>query len=338
MRKNQSENVYYKQQVARMQVIKLIRAWLDERGFQELICPVLQPGVPAEPTIYPFVTRWDRYLGQERVSSELFLPLSPERAMKHYLSLGAGDCYSIGHCARNLEGVGPTHHPEFLMLEWYRVDCDYQQIMDDTRELLCFLTRRLTGKTAIEYQGQKYDWSRWRTLSVEALWQEKFGVSIKEILDLSAITQLARDRGYQTEGSDWEQIFNQLFLNEIEPTLPSEPFFLLDFPACLSPLCRPRRDRPWLAERFEVYVGGMELGNGNSEQLDAAAIRALFDAEIVARQRRGEFAPPLDEGMLADIARMQKSGHTYAGIGLGVDRVVMLLTGVEEIGAWWPQL
>ena len=87
-----------------------------------------------------------------------------------------------------------------------------------------------------------------------------------------------------------------------------------------------------------MYCGALELGNGNSEQLDAAAIRALFQAEITARQTGGEFAPPLDEEMLADIARMQKSGHTYAGIGLGVDRVAMLLTGVEEIGAWWPRL
>ena len=111
---------------------------------------------------------------------------------------------------------------------------------------------------------------------------------------------------------------------------------MIDFPAQLSPLCRPRADKPWLAERFEVYIHRLELGNGNSEQLDSQRVRELFAAELAAREKNHELAPPLDEGMLADIAALQQSGHTFAGIGLGVDRVAMLLTDVNSLGVWWP--
>lgn len=322
--------------LARMNVIRGLRSWLDEHGFQELICPILSPAVPAEPTIYPFVTHWNRQFDHEINSTPLFLPLSPERAMKHFLTLGFAECYSIGHCCRNMEAKGNTHHPEFLMLEWYRRDHDYRAIMDDTKTLLLYSQQKINHSSILEFQGARYDLTHWQTLSVDTLWQEKLGVPLQKCLELDTITTLASDRGYNVAGATWEQLFNQLFLNEIEPHFPAEPFFLIDFPAQLSPLCRPRADKPWLAERFEVYIHRLELGNGNSEQLDSNRVRELFAAELAERERNHELAPPLDEGMLSDIATLQHSGHTYAGIGLGVDRVAMLLSNVNSLGVWWP--
>jgi len=320
-----------------MTVIKLIRKFLDDRGFQELLCPILHQSVPAEPTIYPFTTHWDRYTDDNINSLPLYLPLSPERAMKHYLARGFGQCYSIGHCCRNLEGAGPTHHPEFLMLEWYRQDQDYHAIMDDTAALLQFLAQHMLGHTQVTWDGHTYDFSRWKLVSLDDLWAQYLGVRIEEILDISSLSRLAVAHGCNPEGATWEQLFNQLMLNEIEPKFSTDPFFLIDFPAVLSPLCRPRADKPHLAERFEVYVGGVELGNGNSEHLDAARIRELFSAELHTRITQGITPQPLDEDMISDIQAMADSGHQYAGIGLGVDRVAMLLTGQTSLDAWWPR-
>ncbi|MBQ6437754.1 hypothetical protein IJJ12_00030, partial [bacterium] len=271
---------------ARMGVIKNIRRFWDEQGFEEMIVPVLQPGVPAEPTIYPFVTSWDRRLEDGgRTGQQVFMPLSPERAMKHYLARGMDKIYSIGHCMRNMEAKGSSHHPEFLMLEWYRSGCDYHQIMADTKELIGWLAegarageaqRAASATEKVRFAGRNYSLVDWPTLSVEEMWQATFGGSIADFLDDESLRALAGARGYDTTG-DWEQIFNQLFLNEIETQLPADKFyFLLDFPAKLSPLCRPRADKDWLAERFEVYCGALELGNGNSEQLEEAVVRALF--------------------------------------------------------------
>ena len=176
----------------------------------------------------------------------------------------------------------------------------------------------------------------WQTLSLEQLWQEKFGLSLAQVQPLVLLKKLARQFGYHDTG-DWEQIFNQLFLNEIETTLPQTPFILWDFPARLSPLCAPKKRQPWLAQRFEVYLGGQEIGNGNTEQLDPGAIRRLFRAERQARLHRGQTPQPIDEEMLAAIAAMRRSGHTYAGMGLGLDRLAMAIADIKDIGQLWPR-
>ena len=345
----------------RSKVIKLIRSFFDTQGFDELVSPVLSRGAPAEPTIYPFVTHWSRANENKIEQTELFLPVSPEKQMKRYLAMGFEECYSIGHCFRNLEAAGPSHHPEFLMLEWYRPESDYRRIMADTKALIVYLInnflsddviqmydtcktsvkqaydKRMTNIRHLSYAGRQYDLANWPELSVEQLWKKTFGVSIGELQADAALAALARSRGYQVAGATWEQNFNQLFLNEIEPQLPTDQFyFLLDFPARLSPLCAPRAEAPWLAERFEVYCGALELGNGNSEQLDSARVRQLFADELTARERAGEPAPPLDEEMLAAIEALHRSGRTWAGMGLGVDRLAMLLTDTPDLSGWWP--
>ena len=319
----------------RMKVIKAIRAFFDDQDFTELIVPILNAGVPAELTIYPFSTQWWRKMDEK--ARTLYLPVSPERAMKILLAQGLRESYTIGHCFRNLEGTGPTHQPEFLMLEWYRTNSNYRQIMIDTEKLLATLAEQITGAKVINYQGKKYDLTHWQTLSVETLWQETFGMSIAAVAAGSGLRMLADARGYNVESSDWEQLFNQLFLNEIEPQLPTGPYFLIDFPARLSPLCQPCADRPWLAERFEAYLGNLELGNGNSEQLDSNAVRQLFTAEIARRQAANEPAPLLDEEMLASLETLAAENPRWAGMGLGVDRVAMALGDLPDIQVWWPK-
>ena len=319
----------------RMQVIKFIREYFDRRGFQELWCPLLSESVPAEPTIYPFATTWDRQNDKRLASKTLYLPISPERAMKKYLSLGFEECYSIGSCLRNMEGTSSTHHPEFLMLEWYRVGSDYQQIIDDTVDLIQRVNKQVNNRDVLVYQGKEFDIQHWQRRSVEDIWQEKWQTSLGDLQTLEAMRRFTRERGYSDDGT-WEEMFNQIFLNDIEPEFDEQPFVLLDFPAVLSPLCRPRADKPWLAERFEVYIDGIELGNGNSEQLDADAIERIFRKELHTRQRHGVATQPLDTQMLDTIRQMAAAGKQYAGMGLGVDRLAMMIADVASISDWWP--
>jgi lysyl-tRNA synthetase class 2 len=247
--------------------------------------------------------------------------------MKILLASGASEIFTIGHCFRNLEGTGTWHHPEFLMLEWYRVNADYQQIIADTQALIAFCHRKFKPQAPALL---------WQTLSVEQLWQEKFGLSLAQVQAPAKLKRVARQHGYDDAGN-WEQIFNQLFLNEIETAFPSTPFILSDFPARLSPLCAPKKKQPWLAERFEVYLQGREIGNGNTEQLDVASIRRLFQAEQQARLRRGQKPQPVDEEMLAAIRTLAHTGKTYAGMGLGIDRLALVLAELDDINQLWPR-
>lgn len=338
----------------REKVIKSIRSFFDGQGFYEVITPVLNTALPLEPNIHAFSTIWDR----PGKSQKLYLTTSPESALKKMLAEGIGNCYSIGHSFRNLEGSGPKHNPEFLMLEWYRSGADYKKIMEDVRELILHINSEF--KDEISYQGESVSLSgKWPIVSLVDLFEKYADMDLEKILkfqfdskskqiknvwipdtslpavrqvrnDNVDIYQLAGKKGYKAEGSSWEQIFNQIFLNEIEPYLPERPIFITDFPARISPLCKARADKPFLAERFEFYLFGMELGNGNTEKTDSREVRRLFEEEKKERKKGGLSSPPIDEGFLKALEKMNKMGD-FAGIGLGVERLAMIMADTENI-------
>lgn len=319
--------------ILRQEVIKLVRRFFDNQGFQEVTTPILNTGVPLEPRVYPFTTTWCSRAGDY----PLYLPIYPERDMKRLLALGLGNSYTIGHCFRNLEAKSPTHHPEFLMLEWYRQNSDYQQIMADTKKLFAFVATNLAAKlkgVARERALSVAHW-RWQHYSVASLWQERLGVPLEELLTEVPLARFAKRLGYQTQDSTWEQNFQQIFFNEIESRLPTTPFFLLDFPARLSPHCALQKDKPYLAARFEVYCQGVEIGNGNNEHLDAAKVRASYALERESREREG--LPPLadDEVMLKALQTLKDNQQQFAGIGVGADRLTMILADIDDIGAFY---
>ena len=284
-------------------MIKSIRQFFDARDFHEVLTPVLQSSVPLEPTIYPFSTIWQTIDGEQT----LFLATSPERHLKRMLALGLDNCYAIGHSFRNLENTGHQHQPEFLMMEWYRKNADYNTIMTDVEKLVGQLVEQekinqaLTTKTmtaqsttrqsitkkpanskilSLVYQRKSIDFtSPFPRVSLDQLCKEYLGVGIADISSDDQLEQFAQQKGYSTEHATWEQLFNQIFLNEIEPHFDQQPFFLIDFPACISPLCKPREDAPHLAQRFELYVAGIEIGNGNTEETDAEKVKKVLLAE-----------------------------------------------------------
>lgn len=321
-------------------VIKAIRTFLDERGFQELITPVLGRAFPLEPTLVPFSTTWQH--NQEH--DVLYLAQSPERALKRYLALGVGDCYALGKTFRNLEGAGSRHRPEFLMLEWYRWQADYRQIMRDTQDLVRFVLQAVNTwegrpQTGIlSYQGQTFDLNlEWPVISLAELVEREWHQSLETLLDDQELIAFAQKRGYQTEDATWEQLFDQLFLNELEHLLPVQPCFMIDFPTRLSPLCRPRADKPYLAERFEVFINRTELGNGNTENCDASRVRQSFEVERHQRLGLAQGGhPPIDEEFIQALTTIAAKQASLAGIGLGVERLLMVMADVTEIGLIEP--
>lgn len=312
--------------IVREYVIKAIRQFFDTQEFHEIQVPVLNKTIPLEPTLYSFKTCWN-----SKENMDLFLSTSPEGALKKLISKGIGNCYAIGSSFRNLEDSGRRHNPEFLMLEWYRVDADYNDIIEDCKKLIEFVESFLVDNK-IEFNNIDFSDGYWEEYTKESLFRKYIGRGWLSLLSDTQMHEFCKTKGLNVENANWEQLFNQLFLNYIEPHLIDEipPVIIKDFPAKISPLCKRSAEDPNIAERFEFYINGMEIGNGNSEQLDANLIEHNFIQEKIYREKRSESVHPYDEEFVQAIRECPYK--QLAGIGLGVDRLAMVLSGVDEIG------
>lgn len=304
--------------LAREQIIKACRTFFDLKSFHEVITPVLNEAIPLEENIYSFKTEWDAV----NDAQTFYLPTSPEGNLKKLLAQGIGNCYSIGHSFRNLENSGSLHSPEFLMLEWYREESDYRKIMQDTKELISFIAESQSSLVDERILTN----SRWPELSFETLFKEHANIEMEEVCKGEKLLEIAKEKGYSTDKASWSQLFDQIFLNEIEPHLPKEPFFLVDFPARVSPLCKTQANKSYLAERFEVYINGIELGNGNTESLDADFVEEEFTRVSEMRNEKSGMKAEYDHDFIDALRTLQKTGKSYAGIGVGVDRLQWLLS------------
>ena len=284
----------------REEIIKATRAFFYAKKFHEVIVPVLNDAVPIESHLHPFTTSWSTIDGEKK----RYLSLSPERSLKRMLASGIGNCFALGKSFRNLENSGSQHLPEFLMLEWYRENADYHQIMKDTEELIIAIQNKLKSICHCEEPGNLRGCQRGRSnlkTSMISPWKK---VSLHSLFK-------------KTGGWDESrEVFDQIFVNKIERKFPKEPFFLVDFPTRFSPLCKAQKEKPYLAERFELYINGMEIGNGNTENTDADSVRKALKK-------------PIDEMFMSALKTMRKK--TYAGMGLGIDRLAMLFSGVRDI-------
>jgi len=299
--------------------VKLLRKFFDDLMFHEVITPVLFKAIPAEPTLYAFSTEW----GNEK----FYLPTSPEAYLKKVLATGAGNCYSIAHTFRNLEATGNLHSPEFLMLEWYRENSTYTDIMRDITNLLKFLVEH-TPSCKLKLAGD----NDIKKIRMSSLFKEYLGVTSIEDYTDNELKSLAESKNINTEGlPTWEQLFNQLFLNFIEPNLPTEPFFLVDFPAKISPLCKPSLTNPNIAERFELYINRIELANGCTEPTDYKFLQKVFEDEIQYRELNNLPKAPIDYEFVKAVKIAKEKGLNLAGVGMGVERVSMLLNGKNSI-------
>lgn len=297
-------------------VLTLIRDFFASREFHEVVIPVLNTSLPLEQNIYSFSTVWRTKKGEKT----FYLPTSPEAALKKAIAKGIGNCFGIGSSFRNLEGSSHIHNPEFLMLEWYREDANYEDIMRECEELVKFVALSLRGNLVF---------CKWAVFSMVDLFNKYAKLKLEEIIDDGKMSEAAAKRGLNQNNATWEKLFNQIFLNDIEPYLPKSPFFLTDYPSRISPLCAKRADKPYIAQRFELYIGGVEIANGNTENTNADEVLQRMREEQKYRKKNRIKSAPIDMEFIQALRKMD--GKSYAGIGLGIDRLVMLLTGNKSI-------
>jgi lysyl-tRNA synthetase class 2 len=316
----------------RARILDAIRRFFAERDFVEVETPALQRSPGLEPHLTAFATE----LKEPGTGSRpMFLHTSPEFAMKKLLVAGVPRLFQLAHCFRNGES-GRAHHPEFTMLEWYRAGAGYRDLMSDCEALLnaCL---DAAGTAHFTWQGNTADPARpWTYISVAEAFARFCGIDLLATApdplepSLEILAKAAQPLGIAPhDGDGWEDLFFRIFLERIEPELGSgAPAILYDYPISMAALARAKPDDPRLAERFELYVGGLELANAFGELTDAGAQRRRFLADQAKKQGRYGVTYPIDEDFLAALAHGMPES---AGIALGLDRLVMLASGASRI-------
>lgn len=317
----------------RAAIFRAIRSYFDGQNFLEVQTPALQISPGLEPHLQAFATELKDPTGNR--SERRYLHTSPEFAMKKLLSAGLERIYQISLVYRNRER-SHTHHPEFSMLEWYRVGEPYTVLMDDCEKLLRACIRAAGEGKLLTWQGVTSDPARpFERLTVQEAFLRYAETDLLATIQdpLQPQPQLLRAAcgklGIPTAADDtWEDLFFRVFLEKIEPKLGvGVPTILYDYPVSMAALSRPKQGAPHLAERFEVYVCGLELANAFGELTDPVAQRARFEADMDKKQRLYGERYPIDEDFLAALAKMPEA----SGIALGVDRLVMLCVGASHI-------
>jgi lysyl-tRNA synthetase class 2 len=300
--------------ITRARAISAIRRFLDDAGFIEVETPVLQPlygGALAR----PFTTH------HNALDRELYLRIATELYLKRLIVGGLERVYELGKNFRN-EGVDTTHNPEFTVLEWYEAYADYLDVADRCERLVHAVAQ------AVGYSGPIDFTPPWRRETLAGAILERTGIDILEHRDRDSLAAAMRERGIPVpEERNWPQLVDELLSKQVEPTLVA-PTFLLDYPVEISPLAKRHRETPGLVERFEVFAGGVELGNAFTELNDPDEQRRRFEEQVRYANAGDEEAQPYDE---AFVQALEQGMPPTGGIGIGIDRLVMLLTGKRGI-------
>jgi lysyl-tRNA synthetase class 2 len=319
----------------RAEILREIRRFFDSRGYIEVETPMMQT-IPGGAAARPFVTHHNTF------DIDLYLRIAPELYLKRLVVGGLDRVYEINRNFRN-EGVSTAHNPEFTMLEFYQAYSDYHDLMDLTEELFAGMVRALFGDTIVQYGEHTLDFSKWNRISMrEAIahyWPASAGLrpTIDELAQPGGPHAAARryndwaqqlstpQRLLGVDGMSDGEVTGLLFETCAEPAL-IQPTMLYDFPTDISPLAKCRDDDPSLAERFELFVGGMELGNAFSELNDPEEQESRFRKQVES----GDDESPRE----VDLAYVRALAHAMppaAGMGIGIDRLVMLLTDSHSI-------
>lgn len=324
--------------LGRNRIQSALRAGLAERGFLEVDTPGLQVSPGNETHLHAFATR---IIGNDGVGHAAYLHTSPEFSCKKLLAAGEEKIACFAHVWRNRER-GPLHHPEFTMLEWYRVGEGYEQLMRDCADLVA-LAARTVGTRQFAFGGKTVDpFAEPERISVADAFAHHAGIDLLATIatdgttDRDALARQLADAGIRTADDDtWADLFSRVIVEKVEPNLGNGRVTILDrYPVAEAALARPCPDDPRVAERFEVYACGVELANAFGELTDPAEQRRRFEAEMIEKNRVYGETYPLDEDFLEAIAEMPDA----SGIALGFDRLVMLATGALRIDQviWAP--
>jgi lysyl-tRNA synthetase, class II len=304
--------------INRARVVRSVREWLDARGFVEVETPVLQPlygGALAR----PFTTH------HNALNRDLYLRIATELYLKRLVVGGVDRVYELGKDFRN-EGISPKHNPEFTMLEWYEAYADYLDEAERLEHLVAHVAEHVFGSTRLERDGERIDLAPpWRRLTLRDAIRDRAGLDLAERPSREELASaLGRD---PDPGEGWGKLVDAVLSKLVEPTL-IQPSFILDYPVELSPFAKRHRSEQGLVERWEAFVGGVEIANAFTELNDPDEQRHRFEQQTEEMRRGDADAQPFDE---AFVEALEQGMPPTGGIGLGIDRLVMILTGARNL-------
>jgi lysyl-tRNA synthetase, class II len=302
----------------RARTIAEVRRWFDRHGFVEVETPVLQPlygGALAR----PFTTH------HNALDRDLYLRIATELYLKRLVVGGIDKVYELGKDFRN-EGVSHKHNPEFTMLEWYEAYADYEVVAAELEDLVSSVAQEVLGTTTIEREGETIELAPpWRRVTLRDAIKERTGIDVIEHPSRERLAEAMGSKPDPEEG--WGKLVDGLLSKEVEPTL-IQPTFVTDYPVELSPFAKRHRTEDGLVERWEAFLGGIEIANAFTELNDPDEQRRRFEAQGEETARGDEETQPYDE---AFVEALEQGMPPTGGAGLGIDRLVMILTGAKTL-------
>jgi lysyl-tRNA synthetase, class II len=302
----------------RARTIAEVRRWFDGRGFVEVETPVLQPlygGALAR----PFTTH------HNALDRDLYLRIATELYLKRLVVGGIEKVYELGKDFRN-EGISHKHNPEFTMLEWYEAYADYNDVATELEGLVSAVAGAVLGTTKIEREGETIDLAPpWRRVTLRDAIREETGI---DVMEHPTREELAKAMGAEPDPEEgWGKLVDGLLSKQVEPKL-IQPTFVIDYPVELSPFAKRHRSDERLVERWEAFVGGIEISNAFTELNDPDEQRRRFEAQAEETARGDEETQPYDETF---VESLEQGMPPTGGAGLGIDRLVMILTGAKSL-------
>jgi len=309
----------FKLALLRSKTIQKAREYLNEHGFMEVETPMMHP-VPGGAAAKPFITH------HNALDLDLYLRIAPELYLKRLLVGGMDKIYELGRVFRN-EGISTKHNPEFTMLEVYQAYADYEDMLKLSEELVFFICQEVLGKSRLVVDEIEIDLTPpWKRLTMLEAIQIYTGIDFRPLDDEEAYLKV-KELGVELNTKNWGEAVNAVFEEFVEEKL-IEPIFILDYPLAISPLAKKKKDDPRLVYRFEPFVLARELGNAFTELNDPLDQEERFLEQLEKRKKGDEEAHPLDEDFLTALAYgMPPAG----GLGIGIDRLIMLLSGASSI-------
>ena len=305
--------------VLRSRIISEIRKFLDSRGFLEVETPILNT-IAGGATARPFITH------HNTLDIDMYLRIANELYLKRLIVGGFDRVYEMGRMFRN-EGMDATHNPEYTAMELYQAYADYEDMMEIVESMIETVATNVLGNTVIEYDGNEIELKApWKRVTMIDSIKNETGVDFNKITTYEDAVAIAKEKGVEVKETRGE-IINEFFEEFIEDTL-IQPTFIYDYPVEISPLAKRKKDDKSLTYRFEAFINGSEVGNAFSELNDAADQRERFEAQVAKRENGDDEAQMMDYDF---VNALEVGLPPTGGLGIGIDRVIMLLTGQHSI-------
>ncbi len=314
---------YYKIKIL---ISKTVENFLEKKGYLKIDLPVLSPVLIPESYLEVFETAFRYFDKKER----LYLTPSPELFLKRLLAYGIGNCYYLGKSFRNSEPNSSLHSFEFTLLEIYKVGVNYFQLADEVLEMLQYIDKKIktqSSKLKIKFKNINFD--KWEKISVAEAFEKYAGILEKELFNRQLFFKKAREKGYRVEGFTYEDVWSQIYTQEIEPHLGGNgyPTLIYNYPKEFAALAKLNSDGK-TAQRFEFYINGIELGDCYTELTDYQEQEKRFKEEQEKRKKLKKINHPVDKGF---IEALKYGLPPCSGIAIGFDRLAMIFSGASSI-------